>query len=163
MINKNTIDRYDLLMNPAFGSIALSSFSKGYCSKEEGVPFILCFFIIPLVFQKDIRETILSSKNFSKFVSNLNKNHNDRLAMIHKNIKNLRYLTMKSLLISSSARLLKINYKNGLIIGNISFTLPQDYKDNKLLQEVYNAANKLGVFFSQTQIRQVFQKLKVEA
>lgn len=162
-MNKKRFDRFDILMNPAIGSITISSFVEGYSENEKGVPFILCFFAIPLVFQEDIRNTILSSNNFNSFLNKLKKNHNDRIALIHKNVKSLRYLTLKSLLISSSANLLKIDSKKGIVIGNKTLNLPTNYSENCFLNDVNIAANKLGKFFSKTQIRHIFQKLNVEA
>lgn len=143
------IDRYEILMNPALGSIAISSFVKGFAENNNNkTPLFLCFFVIPMVFQKDIRNEIIHSRSFEKIVANLNKNHKDRLYGINHSIKQMRDLSFKSFVISVSCGLVSLDPKNALISPNGCFKIPEAYSGNSVLKEMTEASEKLGIVLS---------------
>ena len=162
MKNNEIFNKYDLLMNPALGFISIASFLEGYGVKKTA-PFILCFFAIPLSFQKDIRLVSLSSRSIQSFYSKLFMNQKNRLALLHKTVKSFRDLTFKSILIGVSLGFFDLDTKNGTVMIKRKIKIPEKYSDNLTIQDISKSSKKIGIFFSESDIYSIFKQMNTEA
>lgn len=158
-------DRYDLLMNPAIGSIAISYFIRGYSLKQKGkTPLILAFLVLPIVLQKRFRAALNCSSNYKTFLSKINADEKTRFLLLSKHIKSMRSFTMKSILVASAIGLLHIDSKKGLLGTGDEACFPSDDVLNPFTREIADSSMRLGSFiFSMGDVATVFRRFNLEA
>ncbi len=105
-----------LVQNPAFGSLLLWNFGRGYQAEcVGGLPVLTSFFLtLPLVLHGPTMRIIKStnqSSGLAKFVSKLGEER-ERLFAVHDRALAMRSLTLDSLAAGISAKLLKVDYDN---------------------------------------------------
>lgn len=85
------------LVNPAFGTVVLYEGIKGYmeATKSTGIPYVLIYFLFPLVFNKSIRETLPRSSK-SKLQSWV-QNHPEHIPYIQRTFGEYEILTNEAL------------------------------------------------------------------
>lgn len=149
-------------MNPALGSVAVSSFVDGFAKKNNSeTPLFLCFFVIPMIFQKDIRNTLMHSQSFESFVKNLNKDYKDRLYGINHCIKQMRSLSFKSLMVSVSSGLISLDSEKALLRTKGFSGIPEAYMKGTIIKEIFDASYKLGTVISDKSPSDVMRYLNV--
>lgn len=158
-------NRYDLLMNPAIGSIAISYFIRGYSSKQNTkTPLIIAFLVLPIVLQRRFRATLNSSNNHKTFLSKINADEKTRFLLLSKYIKSMRSFTMKSIMVAAAIGLLRVDSKNGLLGVGEEMRFPSDDVLNPFTKEIADSSMKLGNFiFSMGDVSTVFKRFNLEA
>lgn len=150
-----------LVQNPAFGSLLLWKFGTAYQEQSVGrLPnFELFFLVLPLVLHKktltDITSTMQGS-GLGKFVSKMSENREDILA-VHDRALALRLLTLQSVSVGLSTKLLAINYESGDVRANDA--KPPRQPDR--LKTALTGAEKLGKWFARVPANQAFSLLQV--
>lgn len=151
-----------LVQNPAFGAVLLWHFGRGFQQSRVGeLPTMIGYFLIlPLILHNPtlshIRSTY-SSSGLVKLVSKLAESR-ENLVSIHTRALALRALTLDSIAVGITSRLLSVDYDSGFVRAN-------DVKTPAISDRLkYHAAgaNKLGIWFSRLPPSQVFSMLQVE-
>ncbi len=151
-----------LVQNPAFGSLLLWSFGRGYQAECVGdLPVLTSLFLtLPLVLHgptmRLIKQTNQSS-GLAKFVSKLG-DERERLFAIHDRAVAMRPLTLESLAAGVSAKLLKIDYDTALVRSNEA----KPPAGPERLKYHVASAEKIGRWFARLPPNQVFSLLQIE-
>ncbi|WP_455988536.1 three component ABC system middle component [Methylorubrum extorquens] len=151
-----------LVQNPAFGSMLLWNFGRGYQGECVGeLPVLTSFFLIlPLVLHGPTMRVIKStnqSSGLAKFVSKLGEER-ERLFAVHSRAVAMRGLTLESVAAGISARLLRVDYDTALVRSNDA--KPPALPDR--LKHHVASAEKLGRWFARLPPNQVFSLLQIE-
>ena len=162
---EHTLNELEIVQNPALGAFALWQFGLAH-QEEAGLssPLPLAFLVLPLLLHKPTLETISSTRKASGlalFAGKLADQREDLFA-VHERALLLRSLTLQSLGVGLTARLLKIDYASAglrgypLEPGSKSPTLPER------LRPFTGAAEKLGYWFYKTGLSQVAAAMRVD-
>ena len=151
-----------LVQNPAFGSLLLWSFGRGYQSVDVGgLPVVTSFFLtLPLVLHGPTMRIIKStnqSSGLAKFVAKLGEER-ERLFAVHDRALAMRGLTLDSLAAGISAKLLKVDYDTATVRSN---EMKSPVVPERLKYHVASA-EKVGRWFARLPPNQVFSLLQVE-
>lgn len=159
------LSEIEIIQNPGLGGYLLwlygREFQKGH---EIPSPLLLSFLVLPLLLHKPTVKLITStykSSGPSLFAGKSAENREDLLA-VQARAAALRPLTLQSLAIGASARLLTVNYAaatlraNQLDDGTRAPSLPER------LKSLPPAAEKLGHWFATSGPHQVATTLRVE-
>jgi hypothetical protein len=151
-----------LVQNPAFGSLLLWNFGRGYQAEDVGeLPVLTSFFLtLPLVLHGPTMRVIKStnqSSGLAKFVSKLGEER-ERLFAVHDRALAMRALTLESVAAGVSAKLLKIDYDTAMVRANEAKppALPERLKHHVA------SAEKIGRWFARLPPNQVFSLLQIE-
>lgn len=151
-----------LVQNPAFGSLLLWNFGRGYQAEDVGgLPVLTSFFLtLPLVLHGPTMRVIKStnqSSGLAKFVSKLGEER-ERLFAVHDRALAMRALTLESFAAGISAKLLKIDYYTAVVRANEAKppTVPERLKYHVA------SAEKVGRWFARLPANQVFSLLQIE-
>lgn len=156
------ISSIEIVQNPAFGSHVLWSFGRGYQAEKIGElpPFHSFFLVLPLILHgptlRHIKSTYLPS-GLTKLVSKLAEQR-EQLYAIHDRAVALRDLTLQSIGMGISTKLLHMDYESALLRSN-DIKLPPP--PERLKFHISNA-EKLGRWFARLPQGQVFSLLQVE-
>ncbi|MGO3930630.1 three component ABC system middle component [Rhodopseudomonas pseudopalustris] len=150
-----------LVQNPAFCSLLLWNFGRGYQSEDVGgLPILTSFFLtLPLVLHGPTMRLIRStnqSSGLAKFVAKLGEER-ERLFAVHDRALAMRGLTLESLGAGVSGKLLKIDYDAGVVRSNEAKPPPLPER----LKYHVASAEKLGRWFARLPASQVFSLLQV--
>lgn len=150
-----------LVQNPAFGSLLLWSFGRGFQSERIDVlPVLTPFFLtLPLVLHGPTMRIIRStnqSSGLAKFVSKLAEER-ERLFAVHDRALAMRNLTLESVAAGVAAKLLSVNYETAEVRSNDS--KPPSVRER--LKHHVASAEKLGRWFARLPANQVFSLLEV--
>jgi len=151
-----------LVQNPAFGSLLLWNFGRGYQAEDVGgLPVFTSFFLtLPLVLHGPTMRVIRStnqSSGLAKFVSKLGEER-ERLFAVHNRAVAMRGLTLESLAAGISAKLLKIDYDTALVRSN---EVKPPVTPERLKHHVASA-QKMGRWFARLPPNLVFSLLQIE-
>ena len=152
----------ELVQNPAFGSVLLWRFGQDYQAERIGdLPQLLSFFLIfPLVLHgptlREIKSTNLPS-GLTKLASKMAEQR-ERLFAVHNRALALRDLTLQSIGMGITTKLLHVDYDTALIRSNEAKLPPPPER----LKFHISSAEKLGRWFARLPQGQVFSILQVE-
>jgi hypothetical protein len=151
-----------LVQNPAFGSLLLWNFGRGYQAEEVGsLPILTSFFLtLPLVLHGPTMRTIRStnqSSGLAKFVAKLGEER-ERLFAVHDRALAMRSLTLESIGAGISAKLLKVDYDTGVVRSNEA----KPPAAPERLKYHIASAEKVGRWFARLPAHQVFSLLQIE-
>ena len=151
-----------LVQNPAFGSLLLWNFGRGYQAEDVGgLPVLTSFFLtLPLVLHGPTMRIIRSTNQSSglpKFVSKLGEER-ERLFAVHDRAVAMRGLTLESLAASISAKLLRIDYDTAVVRASNAKLPAQPER----LKHHVASAEKVGRWFARLPPNQVFSLLQIE-
>lgn len=154
-----------LIHNPTLGAYALWRFGLGFQSEAE-VPaeFALAFLVLPIVLHRESLDHVVGtfpSSGLALFAAKLGKQSEDLLA-VHERARILRPLTLRSIAMGVSARLLTVDYKGATIRANETELRPKRPPVPNRLKDIGNGAEKLGLWFSRLDARQIAVLLRVE-
>ena len=140
------------IQNPALGAIVLWRFIDIY--NENKIEYNkklleLVFIVLPIVFNEEISNYIISTRKMSglnKVIEKMMKDKKvDYIYQINDNIKNMKELTIESLQIAIASRLISVNKK--LELQSIyNKNLPRNYKKTKRFIDI---SEKLGYWLSE--------------
>jgi hypothetical protein len=153
-----------IVQNPGLGSFALWRFGQGFQADDERpVNFALAFLVLPIVLHRATLEHVTLTyrpSGLALFAAKLGKEREQLLA-VHERALMLRTLTLQSIAVGVSGKLLSVDYANATMRANTP-----DQKKKLVLPErvkhVGPAAEKLGYWFSKLSISQVTTLLRVE-
>lgn len=155
----------EIIQNPALGSYLLWVYGRAFQNDHETPsPVLLAFLVLPLLLHKPTVKLITSTykrSGLSLFAGKFAENREDLLA-VQARAAALRPLTLQSISIGASARLLTVNYETGALRAN---QLDDGLKAPSLperLKALPPAAEKLGHWFATSGPHQVATTLRVE-
>lgn len=153
------------VQNPGLGSFALWRFGLGFQSADErSAHFALFFLVLPIVFHRPTLEFVTStnqSSGLALFSSKLGKEREQLLA-INERALLLRPLTLQSIAVGVSARLLSVRYAACAVRANSFDRKTMIRVDSERLKPLGAGAEKLGLWFSRVNIDQIRTLLQVE-
>ena len=156
------------VQNPALGAALLWRFASGYAQgsgENTPTPLPLLFLVLPIMFHQEIEQLLSSTqegsglrKCVSKFTdSRMSKT--DLIFSIHTRALEMRELSMNSLSIAISSKLIMIDTDTGMAIP-LTLTPPKHGIQQSVLTFLRNA-EKLGVWCSQVSLYEASNILKV--
>lgn len=159
------LSEIEIIQNPALGSYLLWCYGTGY---QEGRDLpssaLLGFLVLPLILHKTTSKLVSSTRKgsgLSLFAAKFSEAREDLLA-VQARAAALRPLTLQSLAVGTSARLLTIDYAaatiraNRLDEGASAPNLPER------LRPLAAAAEKVGHWFAAAGAHQVAATLRVD-
>lgn len=159
------LNELEIIQNPALGAFSVWQFTLGY-QDEAGLSaqLPLAFLVLPLLLHRPTLDVIGSTRKASGlalFAAKLADQREDLLA-VHERALLLRPLTLQSLGVGVTARLMKIEYENAGLRG---FPLEPGSKKPTLperLRPFAAASDKLGYWFYKAGLQQVAVALRVD-
>jgi hypothetical protein len=150
-----------IVQNSAFGSVALWKFAQGFqqASLDRLSNFELLFLVLPLVLHARSLAHItstLQSSGLGKFVEKLGETREDLLA-VHDRALAMRLLTLQSIGMGITTRVLSLDYDTGNVRAN-AIKAP---KPPERLKRHLAGAEKLGAWFARISMSQTFSILQV--
>lgn len=154
-----------LIQNPTLGAYALWRFGLGFQTENE-IPaeFALTFLVLPIVLHRESLDHVVStfpSSGLALFAAKLGKQSEDLLA-VHERARILRPLTLQSIGMGVSGRLLTIDYAQAKVRANETSHKPKRPPVPNRLKDIGSGAEKLGLWFSRLEARQIAVLLRVE-
>jgi len=153
----------EITQNPALGAYALWKFGLGHQERNsDPAPLSLAFLVLPMVLHAKTLISLSStweSSGLGKFVQKMSENREELLA-IHGRALAMRSLSLNSIVIGNSRKLLTPSYE----IATIRATSPHLFSKAKVperLKKIGPASRKLGVWFSQLDTVQLVRILNV--
>lgn len=159
------LSEIEIIQNPALGSYLLWLYGREF-QKDHDVPspVLLSFLVLPLLLHRPTVTLITSTykrSGLSLFASKFTETREDLLA-VQGRAAALKPLTLQSLAIGASARLLTVNYEKAAMRAN---QLQDGVKAPGLperLKHLPAVAEKLGHWFATSGPHQVATTLRVE-
>jgi hypothetical protein len=159
------LNEIEIIQNPALGAYVLWRFGIGYQAEDGRSPlFPLPFLVLPLLLHRptlDIISSTLKPSGLALFAAKLGKER-ENLVAVHERALALRPLTLQSIGLGISQRLLTLDYAAATIRAN---GLEDGARNPKLPERIKafpGAAEKVGFWFSQLSFQQVGSILAVE-
>lgn len=150
-----------LVQNPAFGSVLLWNFARGYQleSVSRQPNFELLFLVLPLVLHAGtlvhISSTLVNS-GLGKLVSKLQEEREDLLA-VHDRALAMRPLTLQSIGMAVTTKIMTLDYNNAIVRAN-EVKVPRPTERTK---KHMAGAEKLGHWMARLPASQAFSILQV--
>ncbi|NHN86229.1 hypothetical protein GOB93_16510 [Acetobacter musti] len=160
------LSELELVQNPAIGAYLLWQFTLGY--QEDGadsVPFLLAFLLLPMLLHRPTYDAVVSTRKASGltlFAAKFDKER-EMLIELHGRALLLRPLSLQSIGIASSSRLVQIDHQAATLHG-----YPLDLLDIKKpsiperLKGFPSAADKIGYWFSKLELPQIASTLRID-
>lgn len=151
----------EIVQNPAFGAQVLWKFGRGFQAERIGdlpqLPFF--FLVLPMIFHAptlaDIKSTNLPS-GLTKLVGKLAEER-ERLFSVHDRALAMRDLTLGSLAVGITAKVIHVDYETASVRANeVNAPAPPER-----LKAHIAGADKLGHWFARLPPAQVFSLLQV--
>ena len=156
----------DIVQNPAVGAYLMWQFALGYQENgADAVPVPLAFLVLPMLLHRQTFDEVASTRKASGlplFTAKFDKER-EILMGIHGRAIQLRPLSLQSIGVAATSKLVRIDYESAQIHG-----YPLDLLDvakpklPERLKGFASAADKLGYWFSKLSLAQVASTLKVD-
>ena len=161
------------VQNPALGSLLIWRFCCSYAESSntnEPVPLPLAFVVLPILLHEETRNILKSTQKASglrlfvdKFtqadkLDNSNILRRDYVLSIQNRAIAMRSLTLQSISIGISSKLVALDADSGLLVP-LSYTKAKRNPNSVL--ELVKCAEKLGVWFSELSLHEISTILKV--
>jgi hypothetical protein len=160
------LSELDIVQNPAIGAYLIWQFALGY--QEEGAetaPVPLAFLVLPCLLHRPTFEEIASTRKASGlplFAAKFDKER-EILMGIHNRALQLRALSLQSIGIASTSKLMRIDYENAAIHGySLDLLGVRKPPVPERLKGFAGAADKLGFWFSKLGLPQIASTLRVD-
>ena len=154
-----------IVQNPGLGAFALWRFGQGFQADDERpAPFALAFLVLPIVLHRATLGIVTSTNRpsgLALFAAKLGKEREQLLA-VHERALLLRELTLQSIAVGVSGRLLSLDYSNANLRANTPEPKPKKLVLPERVRHFGPAAEKLGFWFSKLGTPQVANLLRVE-
>lgn len=161
----STLSEIEIIQNPALGSYLLWRYGTGF---QEGrdipSPALLGFLVLPLLLHKATLRLISSTQKrsgLSLFAGKFSEAREDLLA-VQSRTAALRPLTLQSLAVGASTRLLTIDYASATVRANRLDEGAEAPRVPERLKVMAVAADKVGYWFASVSAHQVAATLRVE-
>lgn len=156
----------ELVQNPAIGAYLIWNFTLGYQEDgAEGAPFLLSFLILPMLLHRQTFEAVASTRKASGLTLFTAKFDRERevLLELHSHARLLRQLSLQSIGVASTSRLIRIDHGSALLHGYSLDLL--DVKKPPIpdrLKGFSSAAEKIGYWFSKLGLPQIASTLRID-
>lgn len=160
------LNELDIVQNPAIGAYLIWQFALGY--QEDGaaeVPIPLTFLVLPMLLHRQTFDEVASTRKASGlplFAAKFDKER-EILMGIHGRAMQLRPLSLQSIGVAATSKLVRIDYDTAQIHGYrldlLDVTKP---KLPERLKGFASAADKVGYWFSKLGLPQVASTLRVD-
>jgi hypothetical protein len=156
------------IQNIALGGLLLWRFCVAYEKAHKdrrSPPILLLSLILPIVFTEELVEQVSSTQEASGlrlFVSKLASSavsKNDLLFSLRDKVEAFRELTLASLAIAVSSKLLSIQTTSAVVMS-LSETQPS-VGITASVKHIQKQSEKIGVWFSQLSLHEISSSLKV--
>lgn len=152
----------DLVQNTAFGAVLIWRFGLGFQEESRSVPPLLlhCFLVLPICLHQETLDLVSStqrSSGLALFASKIAQIKENLLA-IHLRALSMRQLTLESLGVGETSRLLTVDYESARVAAN-TMAAPQI---PERIKEHMSGAAKLGSWCARLPLDQVATLLKVD-
>jgi len=160
------LNELDIVQNPVIGAYLIWQFALGY--QEEGaaeVPIPLAFLVLPMLLHRQTFDEVASTRKASGlplFAAKFDKER-EILMGIHGRAMQLRPLSLQSIGVAATSKLVRIDYDTAQFHG-----YPLDLLDvakpklPERLKGFASAADKVGYWFSNIGLAQVASTLRVD-
>jgi hypothetical protein len=156
----------NIVQNPAIGAYLIWQFTLGYQENgAEGAPIPLAFLVLPLLLHCQTFDEVASTRKasgLSLFAAKFDKER-EILMGIHGRAVQLRPLSLQSIGVAATSKLVRIDYDTAQLHG-----FPLDLLNTakprlpERLKGFAAAADKLGYWFSKLGLAQVASTLRVD-
>ena len=152
-----------IVQNPCLGAALIWHFADAYIKeKKKGVPFLIIFLVLPILFHRTLRGLIKGTQTasgFPKVLEKLTKSREvDLLEGVNSYCKDLRPVTLSSIRMLLFLKLASLDTSTAELVT--SSTIPQ-LKDDGEVSEMVGIAKKLGTWFSQRSLYEIGMLLRV--
>ncbi|AIC30261.1 hypothetical protein IE4771_PC00136 (plasmid) [Rhizobium etli bv. mimosae str. IE4771] len=156
----------EIVQNPAIGAYLIWNFALSY--QENGaaaVSFPLAFLVLPMLLHRPTFDEVAATRKASGlplFASKFDKER-EALVELHSRALQLRALSLQSIGMAATSRLIKIDYEQATLRAYSLDLL--DVKKPKVperLNGFASAADKLGAWFSKLSIAQIASTLRID-
>lgn len=160
------LSELDIVQNPAFGAFLMWHFALGYQEDgAEAAAIALAFLVLPMLLHRRTFDEVASTRKASGLPLFAAKFDKDREALmeLHGRTLQLRPLSLQSIGVAATARLVRIDYGTATI-----HAFPQDLLDVKKpvvperLKGFAAASGKVGYWFSRLGIAQIASTLRID-
>jgi hypothetical protein len=156
----------DIVQNPAIGAYLIWQSTLGYQeSGADATPIPLAFLVLPMLLHRPTFDEVVSTRKASGlplFAAKFDKER-EILMGIHGRALQLRALSLQSIGVAATSKLVRIDYKAAALhgypldlLGVRKPTLPGRLKG------FASAADKLGYWFSKLGLPQIASTLRVD-
>lgn len=160
------LSELDIVQNPAVGAYLIWQFALGYQEHgSDSAPFPLAFLVLPCLLHRQTFEEIGSTRKASGlplFAAKFDKER-EILMGIHNRALQLRLLSLQSIGVASTSKLVRIEYDEAALhaysldlLGVRKPSIPER------LNGFGAAADKLGFWFSKLGLPQIASTLRVD-
>lgn len=156
----------DVVQNPAIGAYLIWQFTLGY--QEDGAevaPIPLAFLVLPMLLHRQTFDEVASTRKASGLTLFAAKFDKEReiLMGIHGRAVQLRPLSLQSIGVAATSKLVRVDYQTAQLRG-YSLDLLNAAKPRlpERLKGFAAAADKLGYWFSKLGLAQVASTLRVD-
>lgn len=160
------LSELDLVQNPAIGAYLLWQFALGYQEDgAEAAPFLPAFLVLPMLLHRPSFDAVASTRKASGlplFAAKFDKER-EALVELHGRARQLRPLTLQSIGVASTSRLIRIDYEGATLHGYALDLL--DIKKPSIperLKGFSGAADKIGYWFSKLGLPQIASTLRID-
>ena len=154
-----------IVQNSGLGAFVLWRFGQGFQAEDERpAPFALAFLVLPIVLHRATLDIVTSTyrpSGLALFAAKLGKER-EQLFAVHERALLLRALTLQSIAVGVSGRLLSVNYTDATLRANTPEPTPKKLVLPERVKHLGPAAEKLGFWFSKLGTAQVSNLLRVE-
>jgi len=164
----NLIREIQCVQNPALGAMILWRFTCGYLHGSKNnlfTPVPLLFIVLPIVLHQETTEFISSTRTTSGLRAFVDKfsisstSKRDLILSIHNRAAIVKHLTLDSIKIGLSSKLISLDCNKGVAIP-LSETFPKAGIPEDI-RKMLKAAEKFGDWCSQLSLHEISITLKV--
>jgi hypothetical protein len=165
-LSSSRLNELELVQNPAIGAYLLWQFTLGYQEDgAEAAPLLLAFLVLPMLLHRPTFEAVASTRKTSGlplFAAKFDKER-ETLVELHGRARQLRPLTLQSIGVASTSRLIRIDYEAAALHG-YALDLLNSKKPSipERLKGFAASANKIGYWFSKLGIVQIASTLRID-
>lgn len=160
------LSELDIVQNPAIGAFLIWHFTLG--NQEDGadtVPLPLAFLVLPMLLHRPTFDAVASTRKasgLSLFAAKFEKER-EVLMELHSRALQLRSLSLQSISVAATSRLIKVDYEKAALHGYALDLLGvRKPAIPERLKGFAAAADKLGYWFSKLGIPQIASTLRID-
>lgn len=156
----------DLVQNPAIGAYLLWQFTLGYQEDgAEAAPLLLAFLVLPMLLHRPTFDAVASTRKASGltlFAAKFDKER-ETLVELHGRARQLRPLSLQSIGVASTSRLVRIDYETAALYGySLDLLGVRKPAIPERLKGFSGAADKIGYWFSKLGLPQIASTLRID-
>lgn len=158
----------DLVQNKALGAFLMFRTVQAYEKNEKtnsGCPLLLLFLVLPVLYQKDIRNALKSTRinsglrKFTNKFSSREIKETDVLLRVHDLADSYKKLSWASFILASKANMLAVLPDDALVVSHDQ-KIPRKYECPSI-KPMLTGADKLGAWFAKNSLYEIASNLKV--